>query len=202
VCNDSTDLLPHCFRQANDELQAVAESTGSNTSLIDSHASKYWVAYLVRTVPNDSIARLFSYGILATAIIALFSYYLVSKKPLIKGTVFERNFGDHGKRNAEHLLRVFCALATIGGLWMIIGITPSLMIYKTNPSSANVEVHTISHIDSAAVPGAFYIHMVISTDDGKHLSYWYPSLVLRTGSKYTFTLLPNSDFVLRVEPAK
>ena len=85
---------------------------------------------------------------------------------------------------------------------MIFSVMPSLIYYKTNPSGATVEVHKISHIDSAAVPGAFYIHMGISTDDGKHLSFWYPKEVLQTGSSYSFTILPNSDFVLKAELVK
>ncbi len=38
--------------------------------------------------------------------------------------------------------------------------------------------------------------MGISTDDGKHLSYRYPDEVLQTGVKYSFKILPDTDFVL------
>jgi hypothetical protein len=158
--------------------------------------------FLVRSVADDSTIRLFGYFILSLAITGFFLYYLLSKTPLTKGSVFEKNFANQGRRNAEYLIRICCAIAVVGGLWMIIGIVPSLITYKMNPSTASVEVHTISHIDSAAVPGAFYVHMGIGTDDGKHLSYWYPTQVLQTGSRYSFTLLPNSDFVLKAESTK
>jgi hypothetical protein len=157
---------------------------------------------LVRSVSHDSTIRLFWYFILALAVTSFFSYFLLSKSPLTKGSVFEKQFGDQGRRNVEYLMRMVCALAAAGGLWMIVNIVPSLIIYKKDPSSVRIEAHTISHIDSAAVPGAFYIHMGISTDDGKHLSYWYPTQVLQTGSKYSFTILPNSNFVLKAEPVE
>jgi hypothetical protein len=157
--------------------------------------------FLVRSAGNDSTIRLAFYFILALAVTGFFPYYLFSKTPLTQGSVFEKNFGHQGKRNAEYLLRIFCALATIGGLWMILSIVPPLIAYNS-ASSATVEVHKIAHIDSAAVPGAFYIHMGISIEDGKHLSYWYPNDVLQTGGEYSFTLLPNSDFVLKAEQTK
>jgi hypothetical protein len=43
--------------------------------------------------------------------------------------------------------------------------------------------------------------MGIDTEDGEYLTYWYPSQALQTGSEYSFTLLPGSDFVLKAEPA-
>jgi hypothetical protein len=144
--------------------------------------------------------RLAFYLILAFAVIGFFSYYLFSKTRLTHGSVFDKRFGDQGKRNAELLIRIFCALAVTGGLWMILSIVPSLIAYSS-ASSASVEVHKIAHIDSAAAPGAFYIHIGITTEDGRHLSYWYPNEDLQTGGEYSFTLLPNSDFVLKADPA-
>jgi hypothetical protein len=157
--------------------------------------------FLVRAVSNDSTIRVVCYFILALAVTAFFSYFLLSGSPVTKGSVFEKTFGDQGRRNAEYLIRSFCALAAIGGLWMMVSIMPSFIAYKTDPSKVSVQIHTISHIDSAAVPVAFYIHMGIYTEDRKHLSFWYPNEVLQTGQRYTFTLLPDSDFVLSVQSA-
>jgi hypothetical protein len=156
--------------------------------------------FLVRSASDDSTIRLAFYFIFALAIIGFFSYYLLSKEPLIRGSVFEKNFGYQGRKNAEYSIRILCGLAVISGLWMILSLAPSAISYKTNPSSAIVEIHKISHINSAAVPGSFYIHMGIKTDDGKDLSFWYPKEVLQTGSSYSFTILLNSDFVLKAEP--
>jgi hypothetical protein len=156
--------------------------------------------FLVRSDGNDSAVRLAFYFILALSAIGFFSYFLFSKTPLIQGSVFEKKFGEPGKRNAESLIRILCALAAIGGIWMILSILPSVITYNST-SSPIIEAHKITHIVSAAVPGAFYIHMGISTEDGKHLSYWYPSEVLQAGSEYSFTLLPDSDFVLKAGPA-
>ena len=85
---------------------------------------------------------------------------------------------------------------------MIVSVVSPLITYKMDPSSASVEIHRISHIDLATMPGAFYIHMGISTDDGKQVSYWYPTQVQQTGSEYSFMLLPDSDFMPKAEPVK
>ena len=58
------------------------------------------------------------------------------------------------------------------------------------------ETQVIDHIDSAAMPGAFYFHMTIKTEDNTSLSFWYPDQILQAGHKYLFTLLPGSNFVL------
>ena len=90
-------------------------------------------------------------------------------------------------------------LATGAGVWMLLSITPSVFTYINDASSVNSEDHLIRRIDSAAVPGAFYIRMGIDTEDGKYLSYMYPDEVLQSGGKYTFTLLPSSNFVLTAQ---
>jgi hypothetical protein len=158
--------------------------------------------FLVRSVNNDAVIRLTFYFILSLSVSGFFSYYPFSKSPLTKGSVFEKNFADQGKRNAEYLIRSFCALAAVAGLWMMANVVPSLIAYDSDPSSASIEVYRVGHIDSAAVPGAFYIRMGIRTEDGQYLAYWYPRQVLQTGSEYSFTLLPNRDFVLKAEPVR
>jgi hypothetical protein len=85
---------------------------------------------------------------------------------------------------------------------MLASITHSVFRYVSDPSSVSIEEHVVRHINSAAMPGAFNIRIGIETEDGKYLSYLYPDQVLRTGNKYSFTLLPNSDFVLKAETVK
>jgi hypothetical protein len=40
------------------------------------------------------------------------------------------------------------------------------------------------------MPGAFYFHMTIKTEDNTSLSFWYPDQILQAGHKYIFTVLP------------
>ncbi|ANV99356.1 hypothetical protein LMTR13_03345 [Bradyrhizobium icense] len=106
---------------------------------------------------------------------------------------------DQSRKIAEAIFRGVPFIIAIVVFVVLVEIIPSVISYAFDPSSAKVEIHKIAHVNSAAMPGAFYIRMGIHTDDNQDLSYWYPDQILQTGGTYSFTLLPNSDFVLKAQ---
>jgi hypothetical protein len=122
---------------------------------------------------------------------------IVADMPIAKELKTEKS-----KRIVAAFFRGLVALMVIAGMFLLANVAPSIALYALRRSPAVTEVHTITHIDSPALPGAFYIYMNISTDDKTHLSFSYPHQILQTGHKYLFTMLPNSNFVLSATEAK
>ena len=201
-------------------MRTGVRCSGMPRSLICTHPSLYetarnyiwWIAaiglfiaapLLVRMSHSSGVIRVVVYCALITGLVGLCLYLGLRKGSVVANLLIAKNLRtDHSKKIAELFFRGLPLLIAICGLVMLVSIAPPLFSYSVGGSSAVTESHTITHIDSAAMPGAFYIHMGITTDDGKHLSYWYPDQVLQTGNKYSFTILPNSDFVLEVQPVE
>jgi hypothetical protein len=150
---------------------------------------------LIRVSAYDIALRILGYCFLIAFAIGFFSYMLCYKS-LLKGTTFESGLDERGRKIVELSIRGFCLLAVIVGLWMASSFFPSLITFIRDPSNVKTEEHVVGRTDSVALPGAFYVHMDVHTDDGKTLSLMYPDPILQVGHRYLFTLLPESDFVL------
>jgi len=158
---------------------------------------------LVRTSQAAELSRIFAYFVLTGALLALCLYLGLKKGSIIDNLPIARNLKtDQSKKIATYFFRGLPLVIAIVVFAVMVKLIPSVVSYAFNPSSTTVEVHKITHIDSAAMPGAFYIRMGIQTDDNMHLEFWYPDQVLQTNNKYSFTLLPKSDFVLKAEPVE
>jgi hypothetical protein len=89
----------------------------------------------------------------------------------------------------------------ITAILMFANISKPLLSYTLGRMPASTEAQVIDHIDSAAMPGAFYFHMTIKTEDNTSLSFWYPDQILQAGHKYIFMVLPGSDFAFSARAA-
>jgi uncharacterized oligopeptide transporter (OPT) family protein len=100
------------------------------------------------------------------------------------------------RRIVALLFRGLASFMVIAGIYRFANIAPSIASYVLREAPAVNEVHTITQINSPALPGAFYIYMSILTDNKHYLSFTYPNEVLQVGHRYIFTILPNSNFVI------
>jgi hypothetical protein len=156
---------------------------------------------LVRILADGSAIRIIAYCGLLIAMTAFCLYLGLNGGVVVADMPIAKDLkSDESKKLAEVLFRGLPLVIVIAGLWMLAGIAPSLLVYESGQSPAASEVDVISHVDSAAVPGAFYIHMSIQTSAKSDLSFWYPDQILQAGHKYIFTILPNSNFILSARP--
>jgi hypothetical protein len=121
---------------------------------------------------------------------------IVAEMPISKQLKTEK-----GRRVAGLFFRGLSALMVIGGIYLLVHITPPVTSYSLGWAAAVDEVHMSRQVRSPAVPGAAYTYVSILTDDKKHLSFSYLDQTLQAGHKYIFTLLPDSDFVLSAKIA-
>jgi hypothetical protein len=131
-------------------------------------------------------------------ILPVFLVHAVSDAGLVRliGYCLIATLGERGRRVGEVAMRAICLGLALAGLSMLGNITVPLITYYRDSSQALTELRTIKQVDSYAFLGASLTHVDILTDDNESLSMMYPNQTLIVGHKYTFTLLPNSNFVL------
>jgi hypothetical protein len=148
------------------------------------------------------VIRIVSFCLLTGALSSMGLYLtfrrgdIVAEMPISKQLKTEK-----GRRVAGLFFRGLSALMVIGGIYLLVHITPSVASYSLGWAAAVNEVHMIRQVRSPAVPGAAYTYVSILTDDKRYLSFAYPDQTLQAGHKYIFTLLPDSDFVLAAKIA-
>lgn len=154
--------------------------------------------FLVRNfVDAAPVIRIIAYCLMTT-VLGFIGLYLTFKRGDIVAEmpIAKELKTDRSKKVAALFFRGLAALAATIGFVMLAYIVPPLLSYELSQKPPLTEAHVVNYIDSAAMPGAFFVHMQVKTDDRRSLSFWYPDTVLQTGHKYSFTLLPDSNFVL------
>jgi uncharacterized protein YneF (UPF0154 family) len=157
--------------------------------------------FLVRNFPATAPAiRIVAYCLLTIALGAFGLYLTFKPRDIVADMPIAKELKTEKSKNVVALFfRGLAALAAITGLFLLVYVARPVFSYELTHAPPVTEQHVVNHINSAAMPGAFFIHMQVQTDDTKSLSFWYPDTVLQAGHRYTFTLLPDSNFVLSAQ---
>ena len=126
----------------------------------------------------------------------------IVSKSIYHGSPIEKRFGKKGVSLWDITTRLICGFFLVYGGITVATIGFGLQELFSVPL-VTIEA-TMNKLQIVALPGSTLLHVTVLTDSEEHpsLSYWYPSSTLRSGEKYSFSLLPNSEFVLSVTLAK
>lgn len=155
---------------------------------------------LVHTGGENSWIRATGTVIALLSVVIFAGYFAVRKGSIYRNSPIEKKFGNRGVKIWDITTRIICIIFFAGGSVWLINIGAGIKAYLATNSFVTIEA-TMNKLQIVALPGSTLLHVTVLTDNGEYpsLSYWYPRNTLRSGQKYSFKLLPDTNFVMSVE---